>query len=154
MQVDLKDRPEVRLAAVRHLGQYARIAEAFERLGAIAEREGFARRDGAEMIAIYHDDPETTPVDQLRSDAALTVPTDGKLPSDVSEVRLPAGRYACAIHVGPYTTLGDTWAELMREWLPRNGHRVGKGPRFEIYRNTPANAAPEKLRTELYLPVA
>src|SRR5262249_35158720 len=92
MQVELKDRPEARLAAIRHVGPYARIAEAFQRLGAVAEREGFARRPGSEMIAIYHDDPETTPVDELRSDAAVTVAADSKLPGDVTEVRLPAGR--------------------------------------------------------------
>jgi len=154
MQVELKDRPETRLAAVRHVGPYARIAEAFERLGGIAAREGLFGRPGTEMIALYHDDPENTPVDELRSDAAITVPAGVELPSEVAEIRLPAGRYACSTYVGPYTGLGDAWAQFMGEWLPASGHRVGKGPSFEIYRNTPANAPAEKLRTELYLPLA
>lgn len=153
MQVELKDRREVRLAAVRHLGPYPRIAEAFQRLHAIAEREGLFHA-GAEMLALYHDDPETTPVDQLRSDAALTVTADRSLPSDVTEMRLPGGRYACTTHIGPYTGLGDAWSRFMGEWLPASGHRVGDGPSFEIYRNTPANAPAEKLCTELYLPIA
>jgi AraC family transcriptional regulator len=67
---------------------------------------------------------------------------------------IPAGRYACATHEGPYTGLGDTWARLMGEWLPRSGHRIGDGVSYEIYRNTPGNAEPHELRTDIYVPLA
>jgi AraC family transcriptional regulator len=42
----------------------------------------------------------------------------------------------------------------MGQWLPKSGHRVGKGASYEVNRNTPENAPPEELRTELYLPIA
>lgn len=42
----------------------------------------------------------------------------------------------------------------MGEWLPSSGRRVGTGPTFEVYRNTPETAAPNDLRTDLYLPLA
>jgi AraC family transcriptional regulator len=106
------------------------------------------------MIAAYHDDPETTPQEELRSDAALTVPPTMAMPDGLVELRLPAGKYACATHVGPYTALGDAWARLMGEWLPKSGYRVGDGMSFEIYRNTPADVAPSELQTELHLPLA
>jgi AraC family transcriptional regulator len=106
------------------------------------------------MIAIYHDDPETTPAAELNSDAGITVPEDLPLPKGVVEKRIPAGRYAHTTHVGPYTQLGDVWARLMGQWLPKSGQRVGKGASYEVYRNTPENAPPEELRTELYLPIA
>jgi AraC family transcriptional regulator len=154
MNVDLKQMPELRLAAVRHVGPYNRIVEAFQCLGEIAASAGLIGHPGAEMLALYHDDPEATPIDQLHSDAAITVPNNLALPSGVTEIRVPAGRYACTTHVGPYTGLGDAWAQFMGSWLPQSGHRVGNGPSFEIYRNTPAQTPPEELRTELYLPIA
>jgi AraC family transcriptional regulator len=106
------------------------------------------------MVAVYHDDPETTPPDALRSDAAVSVPKQAEMPKGLTEVRLPAGRYACATHIGPYTGLGDAWARFMGEWLPASGNRAGQGLGYEIYRNNPTNTAPGALRTELYLPLA
>jgi AraC family transcriptional regulator len=153
MNVAIKDLPELRLAAVRHIGPYNRIAEAFQRLEQITADTTLSRRPDREMLALYHDDPEAVPVDQLRSDAAFTVPNDVELPSGVTEIRIPAGRYAFTTYVGPYTGLGDVWAQLMGGWLPQSGHRVA-GPSFEIYRNTPLDTPPEKLETELYLPIA
>src|SRR6266542_3433400 len=76
-----------------------------------------------------------------------------RYPHGLSEKRLPAGRYARTTHVGPYTELGDTWSRFMGEWLPKSGHRVGDGSSFEVYRNTPENAAPNELCTDLYLPI-
>jgi AraC family transcriptional regulator len=153
MNVTVEEMPALRVATVAHVGPYNRISEAFQRLGEIAGPAGFLRGD-ALMLAIYYDDPETTPAEQLRSHAGLTVPDNVRLPTEVIEMRLPAGRYARAIHMGPYTTLGDAWARMMGEWLPSSGNRVGVGPTYEVYRNNPSNTRPEELRTDLYIPIA
>lgn len=153
MQVTLSDRPALRAAASRHGGAYNRISEAFQRLHGIAGPAGLVR-PGTEMLAVYHDDPETTAEPELRSDAALTVPPDVPIPAGLAEIAIPAGRYAVTTHVGPYEQLGDAWANLMGGWLPRSGYRLGPGVTYEIYRNTPMDTRPDALRTELYLPVA
>jgi AraC family transcriptional regulator len=153
MKVDVKEMTELRVATASHVGPYNRIAEAFARLGAIAGRAGLIEQ-GAEMLAIYYDDPETTPAAELRSEAAITIGRAAKVPAGLGERRVPAGRYACTTHIGPYEQLGDAWARFMGEWLPRSGHRMADGVSYEIYRNTPENAPPEKLETELYLPLA
>jgi hypothetical protein len=51
----------------------------------------------ATMLAIYHDDPETTAESALRSDAAIVIADGVTLPPGSSELRLPAGRYACTL---------------------------------------------------------
>ena len=153
MNVTIEDMPELRVAAVRHVGPYNRISEAFERLGAITGPAGLLQ-EKAMMLAIFYDDPEVTLASQLQSDAGITVVGGARLPEGVVEKRLPAGRYARTTHHGPYATLGDTWSRLMGEWLPKSGERVGEGSSYEVYRNTPANAAPDELRTDLYLPIA
>jgi AraC family transcriptional regulator len=127
----------------------------FERLGTVAGPAGLIHdpRDST-MLAIYHDDPEGTPLAELRSDAGLTVSEDAALPEGLEEQRIPAGRYACVVHEGSYERLGDTWARLMGEWVPASGQRVGDGPSYEVYRNTPGAASEDELRTELYVPLA
>jgi AraC family transcriptional regulator len=154
MNVTIEQMPELRVATVHHVGPYHRISEAFQRLGAVADPAGLFRTGEAAMLAIYHDDPETTPAEQLQADAGITVPEGVPLPPCLVEKRIPKGRYAHTTHVGPYTHLGDAWSRFMGEWLPRSGHRVGEGPSYELYRNTPANARPDELRTDLYLPIA
>jgi AraC family transcriptional regulator len=154
MNVTIEDMPERRVATVHHVGPYSRISEAFGRLGAIVGPAGLLRFPEAAMMAIYYDDPETTPPEQLQSDAGIAVPEGVPLPAGIAEKRLPAGRYARTTHVGPYTQLGDAWTRLMGEWLPKSGHRVGTASSYEVYRNTPMDVAPHELRTDLYLPIA
>jgi AraC family transcriptional regulator len=153
MKVEIKEMPELRVATVAHVGPYHRISEAFARLGDIA---GPARlfAPGAAMLAIYHDDPETTPAAELRSEAGITVGPSVKLPEGLGERTLPAGRYACTVHIGPYEEMGDVWARLIGQWLPKSGERMRDSVSYEIYRNTPADVPKEKLQTELYIPLA
>ncbi|MDB4944031.1 MAG: Transcriptional regulator, AraC family [Labilithrix sp.] len=42
----------------------------------------------------------------------------------------------------------------MGRWLPGSGERIGSGPSFEIYRNSPMDTPPDQLRTELHVPLA
>lgn len=154
MQVDVKEMAEIRLFAVRHNGPYMQIGEAFQRLHEIASKHALQSRPGTRMIAIFHDDPESTPPAQLRSDAGLSVTPDQKPIEGLSEIEIPEGYYATTIHHGPYENLPQSWAELMGKWLPSSGHRVGTGPSFEVYRNTPMDTKPADLETELYVPLA
>jgi AraC family transcriptional regulator len=153
MNVDIKRMPELRAAGLRHLGAYDEISEAFDRLHQIVGSTNL-KGDKATLLAIYHDDPEMTPEPELRSDAAIVVPKDVPIPAGLREQRLHAGRYACATHVGPYEGLPDVWRELLGQWLPLSGERLGKGANFEIYLNTPQDVPKEQLRTELYIPLS
>jgi len=153
MNAEITSRPELRVAAVQHVGPYNRISEAFARLGATAGPAGLIGPEST-MIAIYHDDPETTPEEDLKSDAAVTIPAGKALPKGLTEFRIPAGRYARATHVGPYEGLGDAWARFMGEWLPASGQRFGDGVSYEVYRNNPSNTAPDDLITDMYIPLA
>jgi len=152
MNVEIKHMPALRVATVRHVGPYNRISEAFGRLGDIAGRAGLFNGKPT-MLAVYHDDPESTPEPELRSDAAIVVADDATIPDGMSEQRLPAGRYACTLHTGPYEQLGDAWRRFMGQWLPQSGERSQNGDSYEIYLNNPMDVPKHELRTELYLPL-
>ena len=153
MGVEIKEMPAMRVGAVRHVGESHQIGKAFERLGAIAGPAGLFQQPGALMLGIYHDDPDTTPEAQLRSDAGIVVPANVQLPDGLVEQRIPGGRYASAEHVGPYEGLPAAWARLKREAL-ESGPRTDARPSYEIYRNNPMTVPKEELLTEIYLPVA
>ena len=152
MKVEVEQRPKLRIASVRHVGSYQRIPEAFRRLNEIVTAAGLSKPDTI-LVGVYHDDPSTTPEEKLRSEAGITVSAKTKLPPGLTELMIPAGRYAHSTHVGPYTGLGEVWNHLKNEWVPRNGESVGDGLSYEVYRNTPMNAKPHELVTDVYLPL-
>ena len=154
MQVEIRKYPALRVGTVRHLGPYIQINEAFARLGELAAPARLFERPGAQMVALFYDDPDTTPAEQLRSDAAVVVAPDVELPKGLTEQRIAAGDYASTTHVGPYEQLGDTWARFMGEWLPASGRRIGDGVSYEVYHNTPMDTPKEQLRTEIRIPLA
>jgi len=152
MHVEIRQLPAQRLATIEHRGPHNRIGEAFARLGQITGPAGLFGPQAA-MIALYLDDPESTPANELRTEAALVVAPDKGLPATVGENLLPAGQYACTVHEGGYERLGDTSARFMGQWLPQSAHLLADTPSFERYLNTPMDVPVDQLRTGLYIPL-
>lgn len=152
MKVEIVDQPAMRIATIRHLGPYNQIPAAFGRLCEIAGPAGLFQ-EGAYVLAVYHDDPETTPPAELQSDAAIVLVGDTPCPDGLIEQSIPGGRYARYSHLGPYEQLGDVWARFMGEWLPNSGYRMGEGTTYEIYMNDPSRVAAEEIQTDLFIPI-
>jgi AraC family transcriptional regulator len=152
MEVEVLERPALDLASVHHVGSYTGITEAFRLLHELATKAGLVKGE-TRLVGIYHDDPAVTPEDKLRSDAGVTVPPNTKLPPGLTALTIPGGRYAHATLKGPYSGLGDLWNHLRNAWLSQSGEKLGKGMSYEVYRNTPMNAKPHELVTDLYLPL-
>lgn len=76
---------------------------------------------------------------------AASVDSDGK----TSASSLPGGRVAVAVHVGPYDTLGESYASVA-EWL-RLRDAVAAGDPWEIYHDPPTGD-PSAWRTEIVQP--
>lgn len=143
----------LRVAFARHVGAYDEVGSAWQRLMSWSMRSGLLG-PATRMIGIVHDDPEVTPPDKMRYDAAIPVDDKVKPDRDIGIQQLDAGRYAIATHRGPYTRIGDTYARLCGEWLPGSGRELLAAPALELYRNSPMTAAPEDLVTDIYLPIA
>ena len=145
---------EMRVLCVHHVGPYHAIARAFIELDGIVGRSGLQKLWNATLIAVYYDDPQLVPTYQLRADVGLRVPADTPAVPGLTELRTAAGRYARTLHIGPYTTLGDTWTQFWVIGLAAHNLRAVPGPSLELYRNTPRVAQPETLQTELFIPIA
>ena len=149
MDVKITNQPELRIAGIRHIGPYMEIGREFGRLGGMLKGPP---QGGAKMVAVYYDDPTSTPADKLRSDAAITLPGHTSAPMGLIEHRVPAGKYAKAIHNGSYQGLPAAWGAV-REWATKNGHKPAN-PGYEIYLNTPMDTKEPELKTEIYMRIS
>lgn len=137
---------------LRHVGPYAAIGPVFGRLFDWAGRQGLLAGP-FEAVGIPHDDPDVTPPEKIRCDAALLLPKLVQASGEVKCMRLPERDYAVVRHTGPYDRLSDTYAWLCGVWLPRSGREAASAPPLEFYRNYPPQTPPERLITDIHLPL-
>lgn len=151
MDAQIKEMPARRAYAMAHKGAYNTIGQTFCQLWSWIQANNVPVRG---CIGIWYDDPLITPVEELRSDAAVFVPEDFVCDDPaVHLVEIPAATYAVAIHKGPYDGLGTSWSQFIGQWLPASGYEIGPGICYELYVSDMSTTAPADLITELYEPV-
>lgn len=138
---------------LRHVGPYAEVGKAWSRLFPWAGTQGLLG-PGMRMVGISHDDPDITPPDKLRYDAAITVSRPVAPAGEFGMQEIPPGDYAMALHTGPYHCLSDSYAELAGKWLPSIGRELRGAAALEFYLNYPGMTPEDQLQTEIYLPLA
>jgi len=106
-----------------------------------------------ESIGICHDDPDITEPEKCRYDACITVKKEIKPEGEVGFKKIPGGKYAVFKFKGPYDQFNSVYKTIYREWLPGSGFELRNVPGFEKYLNNPNNTKPEKLLTEIYIPI-
>jgi AraC family transcriptional regulator len=154
MDVRIENLPARRVIFIRAVGPYQQAAQqAWQRLCTWAGPRGLF---GPQTLAlgICHDDPEVTPPDKIRYDAALTIDRPVQPDGDIGVQELPAGAYAVTTHRGPHERLHECWGALAGQWLPASGRRLrSDAPSFEIYHNNPQQTPPDQLVTDVCLPL-
>jgi len=153
MKVTIKQVESMRVAFMRHVGPYSECGATWEKFLTFPGKEGLLGGD-ATFIGICHDDPEVTPPEKVRYDACVAVGPDFTPQGEIGVQTIPKGEYAVMTHIGPYDKLGQSYAKLLGQWLPRSGRELRSTPCFEVYLNSPESTAPEDLITDLYAPLA
>ena len=154
---EIRQLAPVRLAAIRHKGDYMGVGKAFESIFMWNAKAGVAG-DNPRTIGVYYDDPSTVDVADLRSDAGIVINADAKIPeneagAEIRDVDLPAGRYAVVTFKGAYAELPKAYDWLFTGWLPESGEEAGDSPVYEEYLNDPATTPPADLLTNICLPL-
>lgn len=152
MDVRIENLEPLHVAFVRHVGPYDQVGEAWEKLCMRLGMEG-RLGGGAQFIGVCYDDPEVTAPEKIRYDACITVDSDFTPQDDVGVQTLAGGEYAVTTHIGPYNMLGQTYAKLLGQWLPRSGRELRPEPSLEFYLNSPESTDPEDLLTDIYSPL-
>ena len=151
-ETTIRTEPAVRVAALRHNGDYQAIGSTFERLMALAVGQGLLGAD-LRSFGIYYDDPSATPVSALRADACVVVPAGAAPAGDLELKEIRGGRYATVLHVGPYAELERVYRWLYGTWLVQSGEEPADAPTIEAYLNDARVVPPTGLRTEIWLPL-
>jgi AraC family transcriptional regulator len=144
--------PARRVAFIRHVGPYMEVGPTFGRLTAWAGRRGLFRPDTL-VLGVCWDDPAVTLPDKLRMDCCVTAPDGVAADGEVGVQTVGGGEYALLSHTGPYAGLGHAYRWLYGLWLPASGREPRNAPPFEVYVNSPRDTPPEKLRTDIHLPL-
>ena len=149
-KVRLEDHQAVTIAGLTHTGPYIDVGAAFERFGShLALTGGWEKSAG--MAAVYFSDPDITPEAELKSLAGMALKPGETPPEGLETCVLPAGRYAILTHKGPYGELAKAYQWFFGPWLAGSGESAGPAPAVERYLNTPADAAPTELLTEIQM---
>lgn len=149
--VTIRMEPERTLLGLRHQGDYMDIGRSFERICAWAGSRGLLD-PGVSCLGLYWDDPDATPVDQLRSAACIEGPAEAAA-DGIDVFRIPAGRYACLVHTGPYAELPASYRLLYAGWLARSDEEPADGPCIEDYLNDPRVTPPMEWQTRIMVPL-
>lgn len=108
---------------------------------------------GMEHIAIYYDDPKVTEPEKLRTDICLVIKKDCKPQGDIGVKEITGGKFAMFLYKGSYEHLDAVYDTIYARLLPENNLRLRNEHGFEKYLNHPDKTKPEKLKTEIYIPV-
>ncbi len=149
---EIRQRPDTRVAFVRHTGPYEGVGAAWGKICAFAGRHGLLGPATA-CIGISRDDPHITANEQRRYDACITLDRDVSPTGEIGVQTIPGGRHAVFLHSGHYEGFQSTYDAIFRDWLPISGERLSDQPCFEIYLNSPDSTPPADLRTEIWVPL-
>ncbi|PJG58692.1 AraC family transcriptional regulator [Aeromonas cavernicola] len=119
------------LAYIRVTGPYGKDYQTVcDRLEQWATTQGLV---GVEFIFIYHDNPETTPPPQCRTDICVTVPTDAKGSGGVSIQQFVGGRYGSSrFTVTDPAQYPQLWRQHISDVI-HAGYSLLQAPCFEHY---------------------
>jgi len=151
-RVEVREEPALHVAYIRHVGSYSEMGKTFGRLSRWAGPRRLFRED-TRMLTIYHDNPDVTPIEQLRCDVCMTVPEGTKVKRDIGEMTLPGGTYAVAYAEIDVSQYGEAWDRLFGDWFPESGYQPDDRPCYELYLNDPRKHPEHKHIIEICEPI-
>jgi len=155
--VEVRIIEQMKAIYLRHIGSYKELATVFQGMLGKLISWGMARNligcDGIKLFSIYHDNPEFTEEENLKTSICLAVSGDVEVVGDIGKIDIPSGKYAIGHFEIDQGEISDAWDYIYGEWLPKSGFQPDKGYVFEMYMNDP-NIHPEKKHIiDIYLPV-
>ena len=155
--VEVKNFPETQVAYVRHIGPYAGdsalFQSLFEKLMRWAGPRGLMSNPDVKVMTVYHDDPNLTDEDKLRTSACITIPSDMAVDGEIGKMTLKAGDYAVGHFEINENEYSEAWGHVMGGWLPQSGYQPDDRLCFEINLNDPNKHPENKHIVDICIPV-
>ncbi|XPV76446.1 MAG: AraC family transcriptional regulator [Desulfovibrio sp.] len=151
---EVKEMPTWHVAYVRNVGKYCteNIAPLYDKLMPWAGARGLIDKDTV-VIGVGWDNPDITPEDKCRYDAAITVPHGTEVSGDVALGEVPAGMYAVFRFRLTCDEIALAWQGITRDWLPQSSFITDMRPCYEICHNSPEEDPEGKADIDICLAV-
>lgn len=155
MNVQIVRLDPISIAMIRHTGPYDELSAEFDRLWEWVESQGIPAQ---RIIGIYYDNPDYVPANQLRSAACVEIPSNYSFTNTnglpITKGTILGGSYATTSFTGPYEQLPMVWS-AMTGYIENTLKRTisEDQPAFEVYVNDASETPPDKLITDLFMPV-
>ena len=109
-----------------------------------------------EYIGIGLDDPSLTETENIRYNACITIGQES-IPEgsddQIKVLEIPEGKYAIFTHRGPYEELKNSYHYIYGQWLAESKVKLRNQHCLQRYLNSPEDAQPEELLTEIMVPI-
>jgi AraC family transcriptional regulator len=149
--------PELNVAYVRHIGAYAGNVALFEslftKLMTWAAARELLKFPGTMVLAVYHDDPNITDEENLRTSVCVTVPKDTPVDGEIGSMTVPGGRFAVGRFELSQDEYEDAWKLIFGTWLPGSGYQPDDRLCYELYHNDPKEHPENKCIVDICIPV-
>jgi AraC family transcriptional regulator len=157
LDVRVEELDEMTVAYVRHVGPYkgdeALFKDLFARLWKWAGPRDLLQFPKTKAIIVYHDHPEITEEEKLRTSVCITVPGDTAVSGEVGKMAIPGGRYAMARFELAGDEYQEAWDTVYGGWLPESGYQPADWPAFELYHSGPDQHPEGKFVLDICVPV-
>jgi len=149
----VKEMPEMNIVYIRHRGPYNQVGDAIRKIMKWCTARDLIRFPETKILTVYHDDPDITQKEKLRSDACVTIPRGTKTEGEVGTYVIPGGKFAVASVEITADEFGDAWDKLVGDWIPEHGYQSDERLCYEIGLNDPKQHPEGKFIVDICEPV-
>jgi effector-binding domain-containing protein len=153
VKVHLKRTEPRTVATMRHTGSFEALPNVIGSL-----MEGIAEGNhlvAGPIMAVYYNDPRQVAEEELLWEVMVPVARPGRFGSVESGKMgfkyLDVMFVAYTYHIGPCENVAESY-DLLFSWVARNEYKILGAP-MEVYWSDPEQTPPEKLVTEIWVPV-
>lgn len=154
MHVRIVTTPNIKVAALEHRADPARLDDSVQRFIAWRKRSGLSPIATSLTFGVAYDDPKAVAARDFRFDICGSVlsPVPDNTDGIVNKV-IPGGRCAVVRHHGSPDDIASSVYYLYRQWLPTSGEELRSFPIYFQYLNLRAVAPEDQLLTDVHLPL-
>lgn len=152
VQIEVKEMPELKLAYIKHVGEFNQIGKAYKKLMKWAGPKGLLSSAKIKTVTVYHDDPKVTEISKLRQSACITLDSQVQLSGEVGEMIIPRGKYAVGRYEISVMEFEKAWNSIC-VWLVENGYESRDAEYYEIYHNDHMEHPEQKFILDICVPV-
>ncbi|MFP4175800.1 MAG: GyrI-like domain-containing protein [Planctomycetota bacterium] len=133
-------------------GSYTQVMDRLDELMAWQLRVGHPYSD--RPFAIYYDDPQDVPEDELRAEVCLPIAEELEPEEDFERRRVEGGQFVSVMHHGSYSALDESY-DVLFDWIDENECEMidEAGTREIFHRIIGEVDSVEELETEVMVPV-